>query len=135
MPRRMRPNVSALLVFALALGCTDRRSAAVEYATRHSDELVTSTRAGWTKYKALADRDMPPSEYPPTVRALHPTKVLASEHGLTIFVYTAYAHVTGVFIRHDPTFVAPGQAPPTPDSDDLRYERLAPDVYWVSRPR
>jgi len=131
----MRVNVQVLLILALALGCTDRRSTAIAYATKHSEELVTSTRAVWAKYNALPDRDMPPSEYPATVRALHPRQVLASEHGLTIFIHTAYAHVTGVFIRHDPMFEPPGQAPPPPDSDDWHYERLAPDVYWFSRPR
>lgn len=135
MLRRTRSNASVLFVLLLALSCADRRPAVVDYATRHADELVTATRAGWARHKALADSDIPPSEYPAAVLALHPAKVTASEHGVTMFIYTSYGNVTGVFIRHDPTFEPPGQRPPVPDSDEMRYERLARDVYWFSRPR
>jgi hypothetical protein len=65
---------------------------------------------------------------------LDPRLVVALKTGLMLYIYSDYAHVTGVFIRHDPTLVPPGIVPP-PDSDDWRYERLAPDVYWFSRPR
>ena len=130
----MRRLGTILLAFALALGCTGRRSEAVEYATAHAGDLVTSTRALWSRYRALPTRDIPPSEYPATVRALDPALVVASKTGLMLYIYSDYAHVSGVFIRHDPTFVPPSGIVP-PDSDDWRYERLAPDVYWSSRPR
>lgn len=131
----MRATVRVLLVFAIAMSCTDRRAAVVEYATRHAGELVSSTRPVWIQYKALPDRDIPPSEVPATVRALEPAQVVATEHGIVVHVYTTYGSVTGLFIRHDPAFDPPGQTPRAPDSDDLRHERLAPDVYWFSRPR
>ena len=39
----------------------------------------------------------------------------------------------GIFVRYDPAFPAPSTAPP--DSVQMTYVRLGPDVYWFSMPR
>jgi hypothetical protein len=112
--------------------CTNHRSEAVQYVTTHGRDIVTSTRPLWIKYKAHAI-EIPPSEYPPHVRALKPVQVFVNEKGVTMYIYSVYWNVTGIYIRYDPAFDPPSTLPP--DSVETRYERLAPDLYWFSRPR
>jgi hypothetical protein len=122
----------ASIVLTLGLGCWRGGSEPRAYAAGHAADIVASTRPLWTAHRK-SGQEVPPSEWPAHVRALEPSRVVVSSNGLYLYVRTSYTAVTGVFVRHEPTFEPPGKA--APDSDDHSYERLAPDVYWFSMPR
>lgn len=84
------------------------------------------------KYKARG-AEIPPPEWPPDIRALQPAQVFVTPKGVMMYIYSVPWNLTGIYIRHDPSFEPPATVPH--DSDETRYERIAPDVYWFSRPR
>lgn len=124
------------LIFAvlLAARCSNRDPERVQqYAAGRSASLVESARPLWAKYSAVS-AGIPESEYTPDIRALDPDLVVAGNAGLALYIRTSALHVTGIFIRYDPSFpITPSIAPP--DSDQMTYRRLADDVFWFSRPK
>ena len=130
--RELARTAALVLSVALASACGGSRAESIDYARANAVPLVASTRVLWEKYGASAG-EVPDAELPPVIRAMEPMRVTAGATGVMIYVYADYAHVTGVFVRHDPAFVPPGPTPP--DSTDAGYEEIAPDVYWYSQPR
>jgi hypothetical protein len=120
----------ALLFGILAASCRDA-DRVQQYAKTHAATLVTDTRPVWTRYRLAAD--IPESEYTRDMRALKPDRVTASDAGVWLYINTTYPYVTGIFIRYDPSFPTPSDAPP--DSDNMTYRRLGNDVFWFSKPR
>lgn len=116
------------LVALLALGCDSRKREILADAKAHSASLVNAARS-------LASAPIGPvekSDYPAEIRRLNPAMVTRIDRGVMIYVYSSPIHVTGIFVRQDPTFTPP---PPKPDSDEFGYEPIAADLYWFSRPR
>jgi hypothetical protein len=128
----MHRATATVLVMMLAAGCTNHRSAAMQYATAHASSILNSTRPLWIKYTAL-HAEVPESEYTPDIRALKPTRVVAGNQGVWMYIYSVYWNVTGIFVRYDPAFPTPSTKPP--DSVQMTYVRLGRDVYWFSMPR
>ncbi len=126
------PSAYCILLFLMLAAHCSNRDEVMQYATAHAASLVESTRPLWAKYSA-SPADIPESEYPPDVRALNPDLVTAGKAGVALYIKTSAVHVTGIFIRYDPSFPTPSAAPP--DSDEMTYRRLGDDVFWFSRPR
>jgi hypothetical protein len=119
----------AALLFLMAIGCSERAAPVKAQATAHAAELLSSSKGVWQTHRR---GEVPESAWPASVRALAPSRVVAADEGIYVYVYSRYEDVTGIFLRCDPSFAPP---PVKPDSDDMGYERLANDVYFFSRPR
>lgn len=124
--------VLLILVVLLTARCADRDPEAIQYASDHAASIVATTRPLWVKYLARPV-EIPESEYTEHLRALKPDLINVGRAGVWLYIRTNYPHVTGVFIRYDPSFPTPTSAPP--DSDDMTFRRLGDDVFWLSKPR
>jgi hypothetical protein len=127
---RLSLQSCAVLFGILVASCRDA-DRVQQYAMTHAATLVTDTRPVWTKYRPAAD--VPESEYTADMRALKPDRVTASDAGVWLYINTRYPYVTGIFIRYDPSFPTPSDAPP--DSVNMTFRRLGNDVFWFSMPR
>ena len=124
---------AACVILLMAQACNEgARTQAVDYARGHATELVTSSRRLWLNER-FHRQQLTVADYPGPIRELNPDLVAVGPNGVMIYVRTVYTHVTGVFVRCNPSYVPPGMAPP--DSTDPSYERLAENVYWFSIPR
>lgn len=124
----MRRTAAVLLLLACA--CGNDKAHAIAYATAHAREIVAATRPLWIRYAA---NEVPASAYPAVLQPLRPTKIVAWKNGVTIYIDTEYQNVTGLFVRHNPSYVPPRAT--GADSTDPDYKPLAADVYWLTIPR
>lgn len=135
MLQRVRTSSRAtaiVIAMMFVADCANRQAEVIKYATAHAGRIVATTRPLWIKYNNIAV-EIPESEYTPDIRALRPSRVVAGRGGVFLYVYSVYSKVTGIFVRYDPAFPTPATTPP--DSVEMTYLRLGPDVYWFSMPR
>lgn len=129
----MKSALVASLAAAMACSnCGQDGSRVRAYATAHAAALVTATRPLWTAGK-VSGVEIPLTDCPESVKAVEPSRVVAVPDGVFIYVYTGFADLTAIFVRHNPEFSPPG--PPAPDPDGPTFEPLGQDVYWYSIPR
>ena len=105
-----------MVILLLAQACNEGgRARAIDYAREHATELVASSRLLWLNERFRLQQ-LTVAEYPGPIRELNPNLVNVGPNGVMIYVRTVCTHVTGVFVRCDPSYIPPGMAPP--DSPD-----------------
>jgi hypothetical protein len=115
--------VVLLLLLALA-GCDNGRA---KVTALLQPELASDALQIWVSHRSIARTRVPPSEYPPSVKALHPKGVYGSPEGLYITTYAFFVEESGIFVRFDPSF-------DPPETGDPGFAQLAPNIYWFDAP-
>ena len=123
----MKTTCTVLVMLAFVVGCDHGRSDVVPVAEREAAAIVSETYNLWLTHRDRLDHEIPPAQYPPSVRALQPKRVSADKHGIFIETYARYVESAGVFVRHDHAYEPPR-------SGDPGFESIAPNVYWYFAP-